>query len=221
MRTIGLVLVAAVLSPCCFAQTTKHTLPTTPTATTTKPTACQTVLKCRAELKEATEAANQFSNIADNLTAERDQLAAANKDLEADKVKLAVRLDGATAMLIVLDKEMRFATLTEDDNKSLAAVHDDEILKLGIAIENDQNEYAKVVQKLAGDNDSVVQKYNALLSDYKDYVTRVGIQLAQIGQANRVSNALALYNAMPKYTPPQQINIQVSDCTRLPALCVH
>jgi hypothetical protein len=50
---------------------------------------------------------------------------------------------------------------------------------------------------------------------------RDGIQLAQIGQANRVSNALALYNAMPKYTPPQQINIQVSDCTRLPALCVH
>jgi hypothetical protein len=36
----------------------------------------------------------------------------------------------------------------------------------------------------------MVQKYNAL-SPIKDYVTRVGIQLAQIGQADRVSNALA------------------------------
>src|SRR5579862_1320362 len=64
MRTLALVLVAAVLSPCCVAQTTKPTHPTTPATTTSKPTACQTVLKCRAELKEATEAANQFSNIA-------------------------------------------------------------------------------------------------------------------------------------------------------------
>jgi hypothetical protein len=191
MRTIALVVVAAVLSPRCFAQTTKPTLPTTPATTTSKPTACQTVVKCRAELKEATEAANQFSNIADKLTTERDQLAAANKDLEVSNAKLAPRLDGAMAMLKVLDKEMRFAMLTDDDNKLLGALHDDEILNLGIAIEKDQNEYAKVVQKLAGDNDYVVQRYNALLADYKDYVTRVGIQLAQIGQANRVSNALA------------------------------
>jgi glutamate-1-semialdehyde aminotransferase len=221
MRTLALVLIAVALSPSCVAQKTKPTPPTTPATTTSNPTACHTVLKCRAELKEATEAANQFSNIADKLTTERDQLAAANKDLEASKAKLAARLEGAMAMLKVLDKEMRFATLTDDDNKSLAAIHDDEILNLGIALEKDQNEYAKVVQKLVGDNDSVVQKYNALLTDYKNYVTLVGIQLARIGQANRVSNTLALYNAMPKYTPPQQINIQVSDCTRLPALCVH
>jgi hypothetical protein len=82
MRTIALVVVAAVLSPRCFAQTTKPTLPTTPATTTSKPTACQTVVKCRAELKEASGAANQFSGIADKLTTERDQLATANKDLE-------------------------------------------------------------------------------------------------------------------------------------------
>jgi hypothetical protein len=51
-------------------------------------------------------------------------------------------------------------------------------------------------------------------------VTRVGIQFAQIGQYNRVNNALSLYQMMQKPTT-QTINVNVTDCTKLPALCVH
>jgi hypothetical protein len=57
--------------------------------------------------------------------------------------------------------------------------------------------------------------------EWPHYVNRMNIQLAQIGQANRVANALAIYQMLPRYTPPQTINVNVSDCTRLPALCVH
>jgi len=78
-----------------------------------------------------------------------------------------------------------------------------------------------VVQQLVSDNGQVVQTYNALRADYKDYMTRVGIELAQIGQANRVNNALALYNMLPKYTPPQTVNVQIMNCAAFPALCVH
>jgi hypothetical protein len=217
MKTLTVALLfAGILSPRCFGQTTT---PATPAAK--KPIGCQSIIKCRAELKEATEAANQFSDIADKLTIERDSLAAKNKELEATNTKLTERLDGAETVMRVLDKEMKFAPLSEDDKKAINAVHDDDILNLGVAIENDQKEYVKVAEKLSSDNDSVVRKYNALLSDYKDYVSRVGIQLAAIGQANRVSNALALYNALPKYTPPQQVNVQIMNCTALPALCVH
>lgn len=214
MKTLALLLAAAFFSASCFAQTKPSTAAATPAATA-KTVPCQTVIKCRAELKEATEAATQFSNIADKLTTERDALLAQNKDL-------AAKLDGATTVLKVLDKEMRFVSLTDEDKKAMATIGSgSEILNLGIAIEKDQNEYVQIVQKLMSDNASIVQKYNALLSDYKDYVTRVGIELAQIGQANRISNALALYNAMPKYTPPQTVNVQIMNCTALPALCVH
>ena len=47
-------------------------------------------------------------------------------------------------------------------------------------------------------------------------------QLGIQAQQARLANALAMYSLMPRYTPPQTINMNVtlSDCTRLPALCV-
>ncbi len=44
-------------------------------------------------------------------------------------------------------------------------------------------------------------------------------QTLRAAQQQRVANAIALYQAMPKYQPPQTINVNVSDCTKLPALC--
>jgi hypothetical protein len=68
------------------------------------------------------------------------------------------------------------------------------------------------------DNSEMVQKYNSLLALAQS-------QDAQLQAANsrqqRINNALALYNAMPKYTPPQTINLQVTNCSACPALCVH
>jgi hypothetical protein len=192
----------AVLVPCCVAQTKA------PPASPTKPVACQTVMKCRAELKEAQALVVQATDTVGILTAERDKLVAANVELQSLNTKLATRVDASLLIMKVVDKELRYVALSDEENKAVATIHDDEILKAGIAIEKDQNDFADAYKKLSEDHDSAVRKYNALLSDYKDYVTRVGIQMAAMGQANRISNALALYNAMPKYTPPQQVNVQ-------------
>jgi hypothetical protein len=204
MRILSFAATAALFVPCCFAQTTA----------TNASTACQTLAKCRTELKAARELVSVSAETIASLTEERDKLAATNKEL-------AVKADAALLMMKIIDKEMRYAPLSDDEKKLLSTVRADEVLNAGIAIEKDQNVYAQTIQKLMEDNDAVVRRYNALLADYKDYVTRVGIQLAAIGQANRVSNALALYNAMPKYSPPQQVNVQVTDCSKTPALCVH
>lgn len=176
--------------------------------------ACQTIVKCRAELKKDSESMNTLADANRKLEADKSELSKENGELSE-------QVEGAKTVLRLLDKEMKLVPLTDDDKNALGAVHDADFINLGAAIENDQNEYVKVVQQLAGDNDSAVRRYNSLLADYKDYVNRVGIQLAAIGQANRVANALALYNALPKYQPPQTINIQLTNCTALPALCVH
>ena len=114
---------------------------------------------------------------------------------------------------------MAFVTLTDDDRKAISTVPPgSEILESAVAIEKDQNEYIKVVQKLVQDNSAMVQKYNSLLAIAQN-------QQAQLDVANsrqqRVNNALAFYNMMPKYQPPQTINVQVTNCTTSPALCVH
>jgi hypothetical protein len=95
-----------------------------------------------------------------------------------------------------------------------------EALNLGASIETGQNNLFSYATKVSQHDSEAVDKYNALLADYKDYVTRVGIQFAQIGQYNRVNNALSLYQMMQKPTT-QTINVNVTDCTKLPALCVH
>ena len=59
---------------------------------------------------------------------------------------------------------------------------------------------------------------------------RLSMQEAQLNEANarayrqaQISNAMAIYSLMPRYTPPQTINLNVnwSDCTKYPALCVR
>ena len=94
-------------------------------------------------------------------------------------------------------------------------------LSLGASIETNLINFSKAFGQLSEHDSTAVAKYNALLSDYQDYVNRMNIRFAQIGQENRAANALAIYQMLPRYTPPQTINVNVSDCTRLPALCVH
>jgi hypothetical protein len=67
----------------------------------------------------------------------------------------------------------------------------------------------------------LADQYNALLAVARNLQTQLLAVQRQDAQNHRVRNALELYQLMPKYTPPQTINIQVTDCTKLPALCVH
>lgn len=90
------------------------------------------------------------------------------------------------------------------------------------------------IKKLSDDNQALTEKYNSLLAVAKNNAEQASLLVQQMAsqlnyqsqqnafaQQMRLANALALYNAMPKYAPPQQININISDCTKLPALCVH
>lgn len=72
-------------------------------------------------------------------------------------------------------------------------------------------------QELGTSHGELVDRYNRLLQAARDQA----LDNANMARSRQMMNALAIYNAMPKYAPPQTINLQVSDCTRLPALCVH
>jgi hypothetical protein len=77
-----------------------------------------------------------------------------------------------------------------------------------------EGEYKKAV----ADNNAMSDRYNALLLQANNLVEQ---QNARLARQQRVNNALAVYNAMPKYQPPQTVNVNVTDCTKLPALCIH
>lgn len=78
------------------------------------------------------------------------------------------------------------------------------------------------LKQATADNDALTNKYNYLLADAKEQMTRANDALvrmnAQYAKQQRFANALALYNAMPKYPPyvlpqpvaPQNLNI---NCT--------
>jgi hypothetical protein len=118
----------------------------------------------------------------------------------------------------VLHKEMTLTAVDEADQQAIKAIPPGGLLDSAATIEKDFGEAIKVVQKLMSDNSEMVQKYNSLLAIAQS-------QQAQLQAANsrqqRINNALALYNMMPKYTPPQTINLQVTNCSAYPALCVH
>jgi hypothetical protein len=138
--------------------------------------------------------------------------------LRAENAQLQKHYNDAFAVLSVLNSEIHGWTPSEPQLKLLHEIPPDDLaLSFGT-----QSETA--VQKLAEHDSMAVEKYNALLSDYKEYVQQVDLQMAQVrqgyAQQQRFNNALALYNAMPKYTPPQTLNLRVMDCTKLPALCV-
>jgi hypothetical protein len=82
---------------------------------------------------------------------------------------------------------------------------------------------------------TLTDRYNSLLSlaksnqDQAELLIRsMSMQLNYQAQQNaiaqqlRMANALTIYSLMPRYTPPQSIdmNVTLSDCTKLPALCV-
>lgn len=152
-----------------------------------------------------------------------DEIAAKNAELESQKTAVEKKYADAVAVLRALDAETAGRVMTDEETKAMNAITPGEVLNLGASIENRASDSREAMIKLAKHDVQVVDQYNALLSDYKDYVNRVSLRLAQMNSSyadqQRISNGLALYNAMPKYSPPQNINVRVSNCTALPALC--
>jgi len=66
-----------------------------------------------------------------------------------------------------------------------------------------------------------VDQYDALLVVARNLQSQLLAVQMQDAQQRRVSNALTLYQLMPRSVSPQTINLQIVDCNRLPALCVH
>jgi hypothetical protein len=67
----------------------------------------------------------------------------------------------------------------------------------------------------------LVDQYNALLAVARNLQSQLLAVKMQDSQQRSVRNALILYQLMPRYNQPQRINLQIVDCNRLPALCVH
>jgi hypothetical protein len=85
-------------------------------------------------------------------------------------------------------------------------------------IEKNVNEGVGIIRTLAEDNSRLTDKYNSLLSVAQTLQAQLN---AATSRQQRINNALALYSLMPKYTPPQTSNLQVTNCNVLPALCAH
>jgi|SRR5271165_3464073 len=83
--------------------------------------------------------------------------------------------------------------------------------------EVDRRQYNELAERY----NALVEKHNALLAVTRSFASQLTATQSDLANQQRINNALAIYQLMPKYIPPQTINIQVTDCTRLPALCVH
>jgi hypothetical protein len=90
-------------------------------------------------------------------------------------------------------------------------------------------DYAKTLkaayQQAVDDNDKLANKYNYLLAEAKQQLRDADEKLERVNRdlnhSNQRANFLAMYSLMPKYQPPPTINLNVTDCTRFPALCIH
>ena len=122
-------------------------------------------------------------------------------------------------MLVILDKEIRGLPLNDLDKQVLAAsATDSAALNIAADIEKNVNEGVGIIKALAEDNSRLTDKYNSLLSVAQTLQAQLS---AATSRQQHVNNALALYSLMPKYTPPQTIDLQVTNCNVLPASCVH
>lgn len=83
--------------------------------------------------------------------------------------------------------------------------------------ESNRREYNELVEKY----NAVVEKHNALLAVTRNFASQLAATQSDLASQQRINRSLTIYELMPRYTPPPTVNIQVTDCTRLPALCVH
>jgi hypothetical protein len=164
------------------------------------PPKCSTLTQCKAKLREATRDLNTATAMNKDIAQYNAGLAAKNEELKAENTKLLNQYLNAHLTLRLLKEEFSDApppNLSETASK--LSIGED--LDFAVSVEKSVAKLAEAFRKTTEHDATAVDKYNNLLADYKDYVQRVGIQLAQANQANRVGNALAIYSLMPKAQP--------------------
>jgi hypothetical protein len=137
-----------------------------------------------------------------------------SKDSEQLKAVLAADLERERARSAELEKDKKEAEARlAAAEKTLA-----EIKVVGTQV-------VDYTVALKAEYDKTVANYNALSDKYNNVVMQANNSIVEannrLARQQRIANAFALYNAMPRYNPPQTINLNVADCTKLPALCVH
>jgi len=73
-------------------------------------------------------------------------------------------------------------------------------------------------RRMLTDYNHLIDHYNSALREANSAIQEANSRLAY---QQRVNNALAIYQLMPRYQPPQTFNINVTDCSKYPALCIH
>ena len=192
------------------------------TTTTPQPKAVKSraLIACESER-------DQFQKWSLEDAAMRDVADAQIKKLSEQNAQLQKQYTAAMTVLGVLNLEIRGEQPTEALTKQLREIPaSDDALSLG-------NQVEQQVRDLSLHDSTTVDKYNTLMADYRNYVKATDASIARLSggvyqqqlqqqqQQQRLNNAIAFYNMMPKYTPPQVIQLQISDCSKTPALCVH
>jgi uncharacterized protein YlxW (UPF0749 family) len=209
VRTLALFCIMF-LAPVGFAQTAPKS---------TRPAKSKALLKVESDLRAMTAERDQLRAELDTLNESIKSEQAAVEQLKKNNDALNITSAYRIGLLVILSKEIRGLPLNDLDKQVLtASATDSAALTIAADIEKNVNEGVGIIKKLADDNSKLTDRYNSLLSTAQTLQLQLN---AATSRQQRVNNALALYSLMPKYTPPQTVNVQVTNCNLLPALCVH
>jgi len=171
-------------------------------------------------------------------------------ELLREEARIAQTRSTAAAYKEVMDSAIQIAIqnmeISEERaqmiDKGTATVNDvgdkyGQLLSLGQQLLSYTKELQGQYATLKASYDQAYKAYGELLDQARrqeaqlnEAKARLWRQEAQMNEANarldrqaQISNAMAIYSLMPRYTPPQTINLNVnwSDCTKYPALCVR
>ena len=185
----------------------------------TVPVKSKALLKAEGDLRAMTAERYRLRTELDALNESVKSSQAAAEQIKKDNDALNISSSYRMGLLVILDKEIRGLPLNDLDKQVLAAsATDSAALKIAADIEKNVNDGVGIIKKLAEDNSGLTDKYNSLLSIAQTLQAQLN---AATSRQQRINNALALYSLMPKYTPPQTSNLQVTNCNVLPALCAH
>jgi hypothetical protein len=163
-----------------------------PAARIPSPT-CATLAACRKQLREERESKERIIDVKDVTLASLVDMTAQRDNL----LKSNKELEAKNAEAVKKYDELKAAAIS--------------VYNYAVSLD--------VAYKTAVEaNTNLTDKYNALLQQANAAIQTANARLAK---QQRINNALAMYGMMPKYNPPQTLNVNVTDCSKTPALCVH
>jgi len=183
------------------------------------PAKSKALLKAEADLRAMTVERDRLQTELDALNESVKSSQAAVEQIKKDNDALNISSSYRMGLLLILDKDIRGLPPNDLDKQVLAASATDSVaLIIAADIEKNVNEGVGIIRTLAEDNSRLTDKYNSLPPVAQTLQAKLN---AATSRQQRINNALALYSLMPKYTPPQTSNLQVTNCNVLPALCAH